>query len=160
VRGRSFAPQVHKLVGLVNHKRHDLSIVSAVTNRSTMRWKIFEGALNADILIDFMKLLVRDAVRKVSLVSGNLRVHHSKPVKTWVAAHKDRIEVLYLPSYSPELSPDEMANADLKQAVTKLAPARTKQQLVKTAARHPRSVLRQPDRIKRYFEHEPVRYAA
>jgi hypothetical protein len=98
VRGRSFAPQVHKLVGLVNHKRHDLSIVSAVTNRSTMRWKIFEGALNADILIDFMKLLVRDAVRKVSLVSGNLRVHHSKPVKTWVAAHKDRIEVLYYPA--------------------------------------------------------------
>jgi hypothetical protein len=53
-----------------------------------------------------------------------------------------------------------MANADLKQAVTKLAPARTKQQLVMTAARHPRSVLRQPDRIKRYFEDEPVRYAA
>ena len=36
------------------------------------------------------------------------------------------IEVFYLPSYSPELNPDEMANADLKQAVTKLAPARTK----------------------------------
>ena len=29
-------------------------------------------------------------------------------------------------SYSPELNPDEMANADLKQAVTEQAPARTK----------------------------------
>lgn len=54
----------------------------------------------------------------------------------------------------------EMANADLKQAVTKLAPARTKLQLVKAAARHLRSVQRQPERIKSYFEHEPVRYAA
>jgi transposase len=61
-------------------------------------------------------------------------VHHSKPVKAWLAEHKDEIEVFYLPSYSPELNPDEMANADIKQAVTKLAPARTKLQLVKATA--------------------------
>jgi tRNA U34 5-methylaminomethyl-2-thiouridine-forming methyltransferase MnmC len=66
----------------------------------------------------------------------------------------------YLPSYSPELNPDEMANADIKQAVTKLTPARTKLQLVKATARHLRSVQRQPERIRKYFEHEPVRYAA
>ena len=59
-----------------------------------------------------------------------------------------------------ELNPDEMANADIKQAVTKLAPARTKLQLVKATARHLRSVQRQPDRIRKYFEHGPVRYAA
>ena len=62
--------------------------------------------------------------------------------------------------YSPELNPDEMANADIKQAVTKQAPARTKLQLVKAAAKHLRSVQRQPERIRKYFEHGPVRYAA
>lgn len=61
---------------------------------------------------------------------------------------------------SPALNLDEMANADLKQAVTKLAPARTKLQLVKATARHLRSAQRKPERIKRYVEHEPVRYAA
>ena len=40
------------------------------------------------------------------------------------------------------LNPDEMADADLKQSVTKLAPARTKQKLVKATARHLRSVQR------------------
>lgn len=65
----------------------------------------------------------------------NLRMHHAKyMVKAWLAEHADAIEVLYLPSYSPELNPDEMANADIKQAVTKLAPARTKLQLVKATA--------------------------
>jgi len=44
--------------------------------------------------------------------------------------------------------------------VTKLAPARTTLQLVKATARHLRSVQRQPQRIKKYFEHDPVRYAA
>lgn len=160
VRGRSYAPQGQTPVVRVNNKRHGLSVISSVTNKGVMRWKIFEGALNADILIDFLKRLVKDAGRKVYLILDNLKVHHSKPVKAWLAEHVDEIEVFYLPSYSPELNPNEMANADLKQSVTKRAPARTKLQLVKATAGHLRSVQRQPERVKSYFEHEPVRYAA
>ncbi|WP_197343327.1 transposase, partial [Ralstonia pseudosolanacearum] len=104
--------------------------------------------------------LIRGAKKKIFLVLDNLRVHHAKPVKAWLAANKERIEVFYLPSYSPELNPDEMLNADLKQAVTKLAPARTKLQLVKATSSHLRSVQRQPARVRKYFEHEPIRYAA
>lgn len=160
VRGRSFAPQGQTPVIRVNNKRHGLSVISTVTNKGQMRWKAFDGALNSDILIDFLRRLIKDAGRKIYLILDNLRVHHSKPVKAWLAEHKHEIEVFYLPSYSPELNPNEMANADLKQAVTKLAPARTKLQLVKAAAKHLSSVQRQPERIKSYFQHAPVRYAA
>jgi len=160
VRGRSYAPKGETPVVRVPNKRHGLSIISTVTNKGQMRWRIFDGALNSDILIDFFRRLIKGQAKKVFLILDNLRVHHSKPVKEWLARHSDEIEVFYLPSYSPELNPDEMANADLKQAVTKLAPARTKLQLVKATARHLRSVQRQPERIKKYFEHAPVRYAA
>jgi transposase len=125
-----------------------------------MRRRIFDGALNTNILIDFLRRLIKGASKKVFLILDNLRVHHAKPLKAWLAEHTDAIEVFYLPSYSPELNPDEMANAHIKQAVTTLAPARTKLQLVKATARHLRSVQRQPERIRKYFEHEPVRYAA
>lgn len=160
VRGRSFAPKGQTPVIRVNNKRHGLSVISTVTNKGQMRWRIFEGAINAKILIDFLRRLIKGATKKVFLILDNLRVHHAKPVKAWLAEHADAIEVFYLPSYSPELNPDEMANADIKQAVTKLAPARTKLQLVKATARHLRSVQRQPERIRKYFQHEPVRYAA
>lgn len=160
VRGRGYAPKGETPVIRVNNKRHGLSVISSVTNKGQMRWKIFDGALNADILIDFLSRLIKGATKKVFLILDNLRVHHAKPVKAWLAEHRNAIEVFYLPSYSPELNPDEMANADLKQAVTKLAPARTKLQLVKATARHLRSVQKQPERIRKYFEHEPVRYAA
>ena len=160
VRGRSYAPKGQTPVVRVNHKRHGLSVISTVTNKGQMRWKIFAGALNADILIDFLRRLVKGQDRKLFLILDNLRVHHAKPVKAWLAAHKEQIEVFYLPSYSPELNPDEMANADLKQAVTKQAPARTKLQLAKATARHLRSVQKQPARIQSYFLHDPVRYAA
>lgn len=70
----------------------------------------------------------------------NLRVHHAKPVKAWLEANKERIEVFYLPSYSPELIPDEMLNGDLEQAVTKRAQMQTKLQLAKATSSHLRSV--------------------
>jgi transposase len=160
VRGRSYAPKGQTPVVRINHKRHGLSVISTVTNKGQMRWKIFAGALNADILLDFMRRLIKGQPRKLFLILDNLRVHHAKPVKAWLAEHKDAIEVFYLPSYSPELNPDEMAHADLKQAVTKRAPARTKLQLVKATARHLRSVQKQPARIQSYFQHDPVCYAA
>ena len=160
VRGRSFAPVGETPVIRINSKRAGLSIISTVTNKGQMRWSIFDGALNTNILIDFLRRLIKGATKKIYLILDNLRVHHAKPVKAWLAEHADAIEVFYLPSYSPELNPDEMANADIKQAVTKLAPARTKLQLVKATAHHLRSVQRQPERIRKYFEHGPVRYAA
>jgi len=160
VRGRSYAPKGETPVIRVNNKRHGLSVISTVTNKGQMRWKIFDGALNAKILIDFLRRLIKGASKKVFLILDNLRVHHAKPVKAWLAENTDAIEVFYLPSYSPELNPDEMANADIKQAVTKLAPARTKLQLVKATSQHLRSVQRQPERVRKYFEHGPVRYAA
>jgi transposase len=160
VRGRSFAPKGKTPTVSVPNKRHSLSIISSVTNKGEMRWKIFDGALNASIFTDFLKRLIKNAKKKIFLIVDNLRVHHSKPVKAWLAAHEGKIEIFYLPSYSPELNPDEMANADIKQAITKLPAAKTKLQLVKATARHLRSVQKTPERVRKYFLHDPVRYAA
>ncbi|MEZ5607082.1 MAG: transposase [Burkholderiaceae bacterium] len=59
----------------------------------------------------------KDKAGKVFLVLDNLKVHHAKLVKAWLEQNKADIEVFYLPSYSPELNPDEMLNANLKAAI-------------------------------------------
>jgi transposase len=43
----------------------------------------------------------------VFLILDRLPVHRSALVREWLARHKAQIEVFYLPSYSPELNPDE-----------------------------------------------------
>jgi len=68
--------------------------------------------------------------------------------------------VFYLPSYSPELNPDELLNADLKEAVTKKAPARHKGELKKAVISHLRRIGKLPGRVKKYFQHPLVKYAA
>ena len=128
------------------------------------------GSIDSERLVEFIwKSGGRPAVypedwqreRPLVIWLDNYSVHKSERVQAELPAlERAGITLCYLPSYSPELNADEMANADLKQGVTKLAPARTKLQLVKATAKHLRSVQRQPERIRKYFEHEPVRYAA
>lgn len=118
VRGRSYAPAGKTPVAYtVGGTRQKLSMIATVTNQGKTRWMIVEDAFNSDKLIEFLEALIKDAGRKVFLILDNLRVHHSKPVKAWLAEHQEKIEVFYLPSYSPELNPDERLNADLKYVI-------------------------------------------
>ncbi len=160
VRGRGYAPKGKTPVVRANANRQSLSVISTVTNRGQMRWKVFAGALNAKILIRFLERLTRQQQKKIFLILDNLRVHHSKLVRAWLQANADKIEVFYLPSYSPELNPDELLNADLKHRVTSAAPARNKIALTRTAIGALRSIQKQPQRVENYFRQKDVCYAA
>ena len=160
VRGRGYAPKGKTPVVLAHANRSKLSVISTVTNKGQMRWKVFSGALNTKIMIGFMKRLVHGREKRVFLILDNLRVHHSKAVKKWHADNEEKIQVFYLSSYSPERNPDELLNADLKQRVTKKAPPRNKIALTRTAIGALRSIQKQPRMVEKYFGQKDVAYAA
>ena len=144
----------------VGGTRHKLSMIATVTNQGKARWMILDEAFDADKLIEFLQALIQDAGKKVFLILDNLRVHHSKRVKAWVDEHKDKIELFYLPSYSPELNPEERLNADLKQEMGKRVPIRTQAKLREAANEHMMMLERTPERVMSYFQDRRVRYAA
>ncbi|MHA1326897.1 MAG: IS630 family transposase [Promethearchaeota archaeon] len=45
--------------------------------------------------------------RKLIVVLDNARIHHSKVLNAFLEANKNRIELMFLPSYSPDLNPME-----------------------------------------------------
>jgi transposase len=98
--------------------------------------------------------------QKDLLIIDNLRAHHSKPVKAWLAERTDRIEVFYLPSYAPELNPDERLNADMKHAIGSKVPVRTKAKLKAAAENHMTAIGTAPERIRAYLQDPRVKYAA
>ena len=87
-------------------------------------------------------------------------MHHSKPVKAWLAEHQERIEVFYLPSYSPELNPDERLNADLKHALGSRVQTRTKDKLKAATKAHMDMLEQSPERVRLHFQDPRVKYAA
>src|SRR3954464_12652361 len=160
VRGRSYAPRGRTPEVRVNHRRANLGLISAVTNKGELRWMVLNGAIKAPDLPRFPPRLVRDADRKVFLILDRLPVHRSAKVRDWLVGREAEIEVFYLPGYSPELNPDEGLNGDLKQAVTGKAPARSKAQLKRAAISHMRKLSKLPDRVRSFFGHKTFRYAA
>lgn len=161
VRGRCYAPAGQTPVAYaIGGSRQKLSMIATVTNQGKARWMIIDEAFNADRLIEFLAALIKDASKKVFLILDNLRVHHSKPVKEWVAQRQDKIELFYLPSYSPELNPEERLNADLKHAIGTRVPARTKAKLKAAATQHLTELENTPEKIRAFFQDPNVRYAA
>jgi transposase len=121
---------------------------------------IIDGNFGAERLIEFLQALIKDAARKIFLILDNLRAHHSKPVKAWLAGRIDRIEVFYLPSYAPELNPDERLNADMKHAIGSKVPVSSKSKLKAAAEDHMAMIGASPERVRAYLQDPRVKYAA
>ncbi|RAI54652.1 transposase [Roseicella frigidaeris] len=125
-----------------------------------LRWMGLGGAIKALDLLRFLTRLVRDAGQKVFLILDRLPVHRSAKVRAWLVGREAEIEVFYLPGYSPELNPNEGVNGDLKQAVTREEPARSKAQLKRTVVGHLRKLSKLPGRVHSFFGHKTFRCAS
>jgi len=143
-------------------QKFSMSMIAAVSNRGLMRFRLYEGALNVAIFIDFLKRLDKDAMQKVFSIVDKLRVYHAKAVMEWLAQHKDEIEIFYLPAYAPEhkpplatppsstrrslwlASPDEYLNNDSRQTIKNKPRAKTRADLVATTSSILKSVQRRP----------------
>ena len=93
---------------LTNFARHLRNIIKST----------YEGKMTQQLFIVFLKRLIKSSNRKIFLVVDTLSVHHGKKILIpWLEKHKDEIEIFYLPSYSPELNPDEYFNGTLKRTL-------------------------------------------
>jgi len=157
--GRSYAPKGQTPVIRLRGRRFSTNMISSVTNRGKVRWMIYRDTLNSETFIKFLERLAKDAGRKVILIVDNLKVHHSAPVKEWLSANTKRLELKFLPSYSPERNPDEYLNGDLKTALGRMTPPTNREQLETNVKAHMRHLGRSPRRVASYFNHRHVTYA-
>lgn len=132
---RGYSPSGKTPVVRLQAKKSRVNMISAISNQGKLRFMMCRETMTTQLLIKFMTRLVKDAGRKVFLILDNLKVHHGKAVKKWLEEHKEDIEVFYLPSYSPELNPDEYLNGDLKGKVHSGIPAEPKKSLSKRPIR-------------------------
>ena len=97
---RGYAPKGKTPVLATPSRRSGLALVSAIRNLGLVRFRFIEQAMNANLLIEFLGQLIADSPQ-VFLILDNLKVHHAKAVTRWVGEHPERIELFYLPPYTP-----------------------------------------------------------
>ena len=135
-------------------------MISAITNRGEVRFMIYSEKMNQQMFLRFLERLISTFPCKVMLIIDNLKVHHGKKVADWIAEHSEKIELFFIPSYSPDLNPDEYLNRDLKKNVNGRIIPRTESELKKNLLSFMRKLQKLPDRVMSYFNSTPIRYAA
>ncbi len=104
---KTYAPKGKTPVLQQPGRRFSMSMISTVTNKSALKFMVYDGGLNVAIFLKFLSRLIRHQKRKIFLILDNLKVHHAKKVQSWVEKHRESIELFFLPSYAPEYNPDE-----------------------------------------------------
>ncbi len=158
--GRSYAPKGKTPVIRKSGKKLKVNMISAVSNRGHVRFMIYSGKMDQKLFIRFLKRVVSSCDQKVFFITDNLSVHHGKEVAAWVAERKDQIELFFIPSYSPELNPDEYLNRDLKKNVNNSRIPRTEKELKDNLLSFMRKLQKLPKRVMSYFNSKKIAYAA
>ena len=158
--GTSFSPKGKTPVIKSTGKRFRVNMISTVTNKGTLRFMLFEANFTADVFLKFLKRLIKSSDAKIFLVLDNLRVHHAKILKPWLEENKDKIELFYLPSYSPELNPDELLNQDVKSNAVGRKRAKTLTEMKNNIMQYLFGTQKSPALVQSYFQKSEVSYAA
>lgn len=158
--GRGYAPVGETPQIRLSSQRVHMNLVASISNQGSVRFMLYTDKLTAQVLIVFMERLIRKARRKVFWIVDRHPVHRSQVVQEWLDDHKSQIQMFHLPSYSPQFNPAEYLNCDVKQGVHSKPPTRDLRQLKHRVISHLRKLQKLPARIKKYFEHPFIAYAA
>jgi transposase len=158
--GTSYGPKGNTPIIPGTGQRFRCNMISTITNRGQLAFMVFKERFTADVMIEFLRRLLRHANRKVCLIHDRHPVHRSRKVTRWIDARPDQIERVFLPGYSPELNPDELLNQDVKTNAHGRQRPQDQQAMLTNVRSYLRSTQKQPHVVKRYFDEEHVRYAA
>jgi transposase len=158
--GKGYSPRGVKPVQTQGGYRFGVNMVSAINNSGNSRFMLFSGKMNGRKFIEFLRRLSKGQKQKIMLILDNATYHKSAPVKAFAAKHAEKLELVFLPAYTPELNPDEYMNNALKQKLNRRPKAKSPKELVKSVSCIMRSMQGSKPSIQKLFSHDKVKYAA
>lgn len=158
-RGTTWAPVGKTPVVETTGARFSLNLISAVSAQGLFRFMTVEGKLNADKFIEFLRRLLENSERPIYLIVDGHPTHRAAKVHKFVEETKGRLRLYVLPSYSPELNPDEAVWRHLKThnlgRMKVAGPVQMKRMVLAVLRRLQKS----PRLIRAFFQAPSLRYA-
>src|SRR5262249_47180342 len=108
----------------------------------------------ASFLLFLTALLAAYAGRKIRLVWDNGRFHTTQAVRCWLEAHREQIEIYWLPPYSPSLNLIERLWGHLKRTILANVLSKSLDDLVSAFRQGVRRFRGKRERMAFMFEHE------
>lgn len=94
--------------------RKSVNMISAISAQGKMHFSFLPGNLNSAMFIDYLENLLHDILGTIFLIVDGYPSHKSKETREFVESTGGRLNLFFLPPYSPELNPDEWVWKDVK----------------------------------------------
>ncbi len=139
--------------------RFGADLISAISTQGQLRFMLTKGRVTEVVLIGFLKRLLVDAAAPIFLIVDGHPTHRAKSVARFVAQQREKVELFFLPPYSPELNLDELVWIDLtnngggRRAITSLM------QLRRMVISHLRQLQKMSGLVRSFFHAPTARYA-
>lgn len=152
VLGKTWAPKGKTPVIRVTGNKGGFCVTSAISPAEKMVFRIEKEKVNFEKHIEFLKYLLKHHPwRKVVVIEDRAPPHRSGKVRDFVEQNKKHISLHFLPSYSPELNPDEHVWAHLKSHKLKAHQAQTTSEFKKVVHRKMQSIQRTNGLVNSFF---------
>ena len=160
VTGTSYAPVGHTPVVRATGQRFGCNMISAITNKGGLSFMVFQGKFKTPVFVAFMQRLLKQVAGHIYLIVDGHPVHRSGAAKRFVGQYKQRLRLIRLPGYCPELNPDELLNQDVKTNGLGKSRPTNRTELLAIVRNHLYRRQKQPQVITNLFHEKHVRYAA
>jgi len=113
--GRTYGLKGKTPVVTTSGQRQSVNVISAVNARGEFWAATYTGELNAWTFVEFLKNFMKGRRGKVFLVLDGHPAHKANVVKRYTESLEGRLELHPLPTYSPDLNPDEFVWSHMKK---------------------------------------------
>lgn len=158
--GRSYAPKGQTPIIKATGKRFTVNMISAISNRGHLQFMLMEKGFNSEVFKTFLLQMIKHSRQKIFFITDNHPAHKTIKLNEWLEDNKEKIEVFFIPPYSPELNPQEYVNQDLKTNIIGKRRAINKDQLKDNISNFMNKRKVDKPQVKKYFHHKHAKYAA
>lgn len=158
--GRTYGLKGETPVVKTSGQRQSINVISAVNARGEFWAATYDGKLNAESFVLFLKNFMKGRRGKVFLVLDGHPSHTAKLAQRYVESLNGRLELHRLPTYSPDLNPDEFVWSYMKNNGVSKKPLRKNESLRNRVEEDLIKITYDRDLVRSFFGAQTVAYAA
>jgi len=154
--GKTWSKIGHTPIVTVTGKKGNILVMSAISPSGRLFFKIPKNNVNSSEFIRFLEQILKDIKRKkIYMIADRGPAHTSKLTKAFFD-QESRMELVLLPSYSPDLNPDELVWGRLKNIEMKTHNSKSKDDLRVKTFRSMKSIQGKRSLVKSFFEKQKL----
>ena len=157
--GRTYGLKGQTPVVTASGQRQSLSVISAVNARGEFWAATYTGKLNAEAFVAFLKHFIKGRAGRIFLVVDGHPAHKANGVKRYVASLGGRLELVALPTYAPDLNPDEFVWSHMKKNGVSKKPLKKNESLRDRVEEDLAQIQGNRQLVRSFFSAESVVYA-